>query len=151
MSSDENLCDLFLKWADSAPNLDTKRLVRFGKTDISGMNTSEVAYLSRLARKKGRAWRSGWPDFLVEQDGRFMFVEVKAGNDKVRPNQYATFSALEAAGLRVFVWNPKNPHALTPFQEYGSSRGAPLPESCQDGTRKGKIKALCMLEGTTVE
>lgn len=45
-------------------------------------------------------------------------VEVKAGDNNIQANQGAMFAALERAGVRVFVWNPRQPEWLTPWRVY---------------------------------
>ena len=75
----------------------------------------------RLARRKDKTpVRHGWPDFLVLDDGGAAIgIEVKQAGDTVTANQAAMFRALEErVGLRVFVWNPQRPKALTPWASY---------------------------------
>lgn len=83
-------------------------------------NTNEQSFVDRAATALGcEVWRNGWPDFLVKnKDGKMFAVEVKAGADKVRLAQAAMFEALEAAGVPVFVWNPRRPTTLTHWRRY---------------------------------
>lgn len=68
--------------------------------------------------KQVRVLRSGWPDFLVEEEGKFYAVEVKAPGDVIRPSQRRMFTTLEAMGVSVFVWSPKSPDRLQPWRRF---------------------------------
>ena len=45
----------------------------------------------------------GIPDILACKNGRFLGVEVKAGKDKIRLEQFAMIRKLQAAGARVLI------------------------------------------------
>ena len=48
--------------------------------------------------------RNGWPDLLVsDQEGGLYFIELKAGNDKIRPEQKLLLQTLAQHGLSVYV------------------------------------------------
>lgn len=65
-----------------------------------------------LARRKGfRIYKQGWPDFLIEKDGKYMGVEIKEGN-KLGEHQWLMHQALEKAGLKVIVITPDTIHLL---------------------------------------
>jgi hypothetical protein len=68
--------------------------------------------------------RRGWPDFFVQclKTGEFLGVEVKQGLDKISSEQRLMFTALEAADLKVVIWNPQHPEILTPWRAYGPER-----------------------------
>jgi hypothetical protein len=46
---------------------------------------------------------NGWPDLLVQKDGKTFAYEVKAKGDNVRPHQKAMHDALRAAGIEVEI------------------------------------------------
>lgn len=46
---------------------------------------------------------NGWPDLLVERDGKLVAYEVKAPGDTLRPHQERVHEALRAAGITVEV------------------------------------------------
>ncbi len=83
-------------------------------------NETETRFLEALAQKRPGAasFRAGWPDFLIEHEGKFLAVEVKQGPDRVRPRQAVMFEALDRAGIPVFVWNPKRPDVLVHWRRY---------------------------------
>lgn len=69
--------------------------------------------------------RNGWPDFFCQSpSGGLAGVEVKKGRDAtLSHDQIICFSMLEAAGVKVFVWNrarsPMFDHQkLIPWREY---------------------------------
>lgn len=84
----------------------------------------EQAFVLRALKRdpKPEIHRSGWPDFLLEERGRTYGVEVKGPGDSLRPQQRATFAALERAGVPVYVWSPHVDDRLVPW-----SRWKPLP------------------------
>lgn len=66
----------------------------------------------RLARRKGfRVYKQGWPDYLIEKDGKYMGVEVKEGNG-LGEHQWLMHQALERAGLKVVLITPDIIHLL---------------------------------------
>lgn len=87
-----------------------------------GANATERKFARALGKRAGKCLRAGWPDFLVELDGKTICVEVKTGRDVVRPNQAKMFAALERGGLRVYVWNPAKPKVLTPWATYSPGK-----------------------------
>lgn len=97
-----------------------KLSARDGAPRGPGMNDAEKAFARTAAERHPTAavHRHGWPDFLLVDDGRTFAVEVKKGVDGMRRSQVATFTALEAAGIAVFVWNPARPDRLTPWRSY---------------------------------
>lgn len=83
---------------------------------------SERALLSKLStRGKGaKWWRAGWPDYLVEEEGKLFAIEVKKRrNDMLRESQSAIFPLLERLGTRVYVWSPDYPDRLVPWRKWG--------------------------------
>ena len=107
------------------PERKRQRGVRRGDGPIpSTSNHAEEKFL-RVALSKGdELLRSGWPDFMLLRDGKFMGVEVKRGSDRVSPSQAKMFAALERIGLAVFVWNPAMPDMLTKWRAYRPRRPA---------------------------
>lgn len=49
--------------------------------------------------------KRGWPDFICRRDGATMAVEVKGGNDDLKPEQIDTLNDLSAAGIPTFVYH----------------------------------------------
>jgi hypothetical protein len=84
------------------------------------VNEREAQFIARVVLKhksKASVYRSGWPDFLLVEDGRAYAVEVKQGpNDRIRYRQAVMFEALESSGLRVYVWSPQTADRLTPWR-----------------------------------
>lgn len=83
-----------------------------------GANPTEAQFLQRARSKTAKVFRGGWPDFMIERQGRWVGVEVKRASDLISMQQARMFAALESAGVPVFVWNPQNPEALTPWRSY---------------------------------
>ena len=55
--------------------------------------------------------KNGYPDFMVRRNGRYSGVaaiEVKQGNDKVRPNQKEMHDLFKDAGIPVYVIRPED-------------------------------------------
>ena len=67
-------------------------------------STAEAKFKAKSAAKGWRPHRPSWPDFLVETDSGTIAVEVKARSDDLSPEQVATFTVLERAGLPVYIW-----------------------------------------------
>lgn len=71
-----------------------------------------------MAKKLGfRVYKQGWPDFLIEKDGKYMGVEVKEGGG-LGEHQWLMHQALERAGLKVVVITPETIHLLDNFYDY---------------------------------
>lgn len=52
--------------------------------------------------------KRGWPDFILERDGRIIFVEVKKNpRAGLKRDQARIAKILVAAGLEVYLWNPE--------------------------------------------
>lgn len=79
---------------------------------------AERSFADRAHQQGAHVWRGGWPDFLVQLSGQHVGVEIKRGEDRISASQARMFAALEASGLRVFVWNPRMPTALIPWAVY---------------------------------
>lgn len=82
-------------------------------------NTAEKAFVA-FAGRRFKVSRHGWPDFFVQRRAtkKFLCVEVKQGLNRISPAQRVMFSALEAAGIEVVVWNPSQPRRLSPWRNY---------------------------------
>lgn len=87
---------------------------------VAQSNDNERLFTEHLVVKRpgANAYRAGWPDFLVEHQGRFIGVEVKAGGDVLNPRQRVMFPALERAGIRCYVWHKRTPDKLIPWRRY---------------------------------
>ena len=83
-----------------------------------GATKPEAMFAERAMQKRGRVYRNGWPDFLVELPDRTIGVEVKATGDEISDAQAKMFQALERLAVRVYIWNPKKPSILTPWRKH---------------------------------
>jgi hypothetical protein len=91
-------------------------------------NAAEKAFLLKAVARKTKnveIFRAGWPDYLMIEDGKIYGVEVKTRPDNVRPRQAKMFTALERAGISVYVWSPEEPNRLLPWRKWrcGGERG----------------------------
>lgn len=94
-----------------------------GRTaDEKSLKPAEREFLARAMGKDARVLRNGWPDFLVERDGETFAVEVKRGTDDISGAQARMFEALERAGIKVYVWNPRKPEAAVPWRKFRPGR-----------------------------
>jgi len=60
----------------------------------------------RVAKKLGfRVYGAGWPDFLIEKNGKYVGVEVKERTG-LAPHQELMHEALKRAGLKVIIVKP---------------------------------------------
>ena len=83
-----------------------------------GLTPAEFSFFN-MCRKRGfRAYRHGWPDFLLERPDGIIGVEVKNGSDPISLSQQTTFAALERFGLPVYVWNRDSMDRLIPWRKY---------------------------------
>ncbi len=63
--------------------------------------------------RTARGWRTavqgdgrGFPDLLLVRGSVLLAAELKAGRGRPTPEQAAWLAALEAVGVRTFVWRP---------------------------------------------
>lgn len=115
-----------------------ERALAAAKTaDEKRLTAAEREFLERALGRGARVLRNGWPDFLIERDGETFAVEVKRGTDDVSDAQARMFEALERAGIRVYVWNPRRPRSATPWTQFRPGRlrrlaAVAVPAQCQD-------------------
>jgi len=57
-----------------------------------------------MMKHSWKVHRLSWPDFVVEMDGKLVFVEVKGPTDGVSLGQIQTFDLLTQLGFEVFIW-----------------------------------------------
>ena len=50
----------------------------------------------------------GWPDLTLFRPGRFLMVELKTDTGRLSPDQRRTIADLQAAGIEVHVWRPRD-------------------------------------------
>jgi len=61
----------------------------------------------RMAKELGfRVYKTGWPDFLIEKNDKYVGVEVKESPGVLAPNQKLMHEILKRAGLKVIVATP---------------------------------------------
>lgn len=68
---------------------------------------------------KGRRWTTGtsvkgWPDYYLwhPQAQDSLFVELKANDGHLSPDQVEVIASLRKAGLEVHVWAPRDAEAM---------------------------------------
>jgi hypothetical protein len=101
-----------------------ERKLREKEGALWSTNGTELRFVLQAEEKGAKVFRAGWPDFLIEQDGKATLVEVKTNSDMIRPNQARMFAALERLGLKVFIWNPARPDRLAHWRRYVAQRKA---------------------------
>jgi len=74
---------------------------------VRDLNKHEASFIEWATAQGWRVTKQGWPDFMCRRGAEIMAVEVKGGNDWVRPEQAQTMDDLRAAGLPTFVWWPE--------------------------------------------
>ena len=75
------------------------------------VNNFEQKVYDHLKSEGFDVLRSGYPDFMVQRNGRYSGVcaiEVKQGSDKVRPNQEIMHNMFKDAGIPVYVIRPED-------------------------------------------
>ena len=75
------------------------------------VNNFEQRVYDHLKSEGFDVLRSGYPDFMVQRNGRYSGVcaiEVKQGTDKVRPNQEIMHDMFKDAGIPVYVIRPED-------------------------------------------
>lgn len=50
---------------------------------------------------------AGWPDLTLVRGTTIIAAELKVGRNKLTPEQCEWVAALEAAGVRVYLWRPE--------------------------------------------
>lgn len=83
-----------------------------------GPNITERAFVLHAERKGATLLRAGWPDYLMLHQGQTIAVEVKRDGYGISRRQARMFEALEAAGVSVYVWNPRRAALLIPWRKY---------------------------------
>ncbi len=97
--------------ADGVPGADLKL--------AAGINLCEAKFVNRALVKKWEILRAGWPDFLCDTGKGWVGIEVKAYRlERLRKSQVAMFEALEAFGLRIYVWSGDDPGKLRPWKAH---------------------------------
>jgi len=81
--------------------------------DLAGLRGWLVAHFRVAQNSKGR-WRTpvagdgaGFPDLVLVRD-RVIFAELKSERGRTTLQQREWLQALEAAGVEVFVWRPRD-------------------------------------------
>ena len=89
------------------------------------VNSAEQKFVDFAVASGLTVHRNGWPDFFCQSpSGGIAAVEVKKGrHDTLSHDQIICFSMLDAAGVKVFVWNRARSRAtgapkLIPWREY---------------------------------
>lgn len=109
---------------DGVPHLTNAEYEKLERESVSETNTltQSEAEFYRAVRKKGKykIGRSGWPDFILhnEKTGKIFCVEVKSGDDSLRPSQRRMIELLEVAGIATYMWRPTMGRTLVPWREF---------------------------------
>jgi hypothetical protein len=84
------------------------------------LTASEQRFLlDALRRSPGtKVFRNGWPDFLFVRNDKAYGVEVKSAGETLRRDQAAMFGAIEAAGVKTYVWSPEQPDTLVFWRRF---------------------------------
>lgn len=90
--------------ARGASLLHEKRTGGVIRGDQAPTSIAEARFKARAFDKGWKPHRPSWPDFLVETADGLIAVEVKGRGDSVSPEQRATFTLLEQAGIAVYLW-----------------------------------------------
>ena len=56
---------------------------------------------------------NGWPDLYLVRGGQAIAAELKSDTGRASPEQLAWLGFLEAAGVAVYLWRPKDWDELT--------------------------------------
>ena len=84
---------------------------RNGEMMGKSVKNFEQKVYDHLKRDGFDVLKSGYPDFMVQRNGRYSGVcaiEVKQGTDKVRPNQKMMHDMFKDAGIPVYVIRPED-------------------------------------------
>lgn len=74
---------------------------------IKNTKSQNVAHVLRTIAKNYETHHVGFPDLMVEKDGRVHFIEVKAEGDSLRASQLSRLRLLKEAGFQVEVLRVK--------------------------------------------
>jgi hypothetical protein len=116
------------------------------------MNTIERRLYDALGERGFTVYRRGWPDFLVEHPKWHtgMALELKAGVDRLTPEQLAMHEALRRFGVPVSVVRESFVERLCAFS---GSRGALPPgevlTSCHDASEAELRNLAFLVAGAT--
>lgn len=74
----------------------------------SGLSQIEYSFVKERESEGWSVLKDGWPDFLLERNGVFKFVELKRRrdngcHDKLTPRQQKMHEALRRAGFQIEV------------------------------------------------
>lgn len=102
---------------------------------VERVNDREREFMQAIGKRAPTAklLRSGWPDFLVEHDGRVYAIEVKAPSDDLSDRQREMFEALERVGIKTYVWAVSQGRELVvPWRRWQRKRrGRPGPRTAE--------------------
>ncbi|MEP1385484.1 MAG: exonuclease domain-containing protein [Paraglaciecola sp.] len=106
-----------------------------------------VEHLRAMA-KNYQGLKDGYPDLMIIEHGKLRFEEVKAPGDAIRPNQFVSINALQAAGFEVGIcrvtWSvdPMQPYVVVDIETTGGKH----PQH-----RITEIAAVKMVNGEVVD
>lgn len=64
----------------------------------------------------------GWPDLALFRPGRFLLAELKTDKGKLTAAQEGMIADLQAAGVEVHVWRPRDWDTMARVLQYGPCR-----------------------------
>jgi len=92
-----------MKYVSSKTRRKIRRLL--GEETLGGRKLTEVyteEVFDKIAERFGyEIYRSGWPDRVLEKDGKIIFVEIKSMNDELTPKQKRAHKLLRKVGIKV--------------------------------------------------
>lgn len=108
---------------------------------------SVISHLRAMA-KNYQGLSDGYPDLMLVDNGVLKLVEVKAQGDSIRPNQFVTINALQAAGFIVqicrveWIVDPMQPYVVVDIETTGGK---------QTNHRITEIGAVKIINGEVVD
>jgi hypothetical protein len=93
------------KYNDSTANGLTQAIIKFItlKKGFASRTSSAGRYLVKERKYIPSTTRKGYPDIAAVIGGKSVYIEVKAGSDKMRPDQLKVKAEIEAANGMYFI------------------------------------------------
>lgn len=102
------------KWAIKLIDQEWKRAEDFN-CDTWLLTECEEIFVERARAQMMPVHRPSWPDFIVDTPSGLVAVEVKSPNDDLSDNQVRTLNILVRMGVRCYIWTPREPNKLQPW------------------------------------
>jgi hypothetical protein len=76
---------------------------------VYSVSDSESLFIERALSAGWKVLHKGWPDFLIEKDGRIGVVEVKGKrSEKLKSEQRIVLALLAKAGIPCYRYDPQS-------------------------------------------